>query len=110
MLLVNTGFLFSYNFRGFAKWVRLGELDHSSTTDNTKHEDYTIIERINHPEYNPPQMYNDIALYKVDLSLIHILCHCFFSLLLSLILFQQFKVQKNFLIVILMEASLTTTK
>lgn len=70
MLLVNTGFLFSYNFRGFAKWVRLGELDHSSTADNTKHEDYTIIERINHPEYNPPQMYNDIALYKVDREIV----------------------------------------
>lgn len=50
--------------------MRLGELDHKSTTDDAKHEDYAIIERIDHPDYKPPQMYNDIALFKVDREIV----------------------------------------
>lgn len=66
VLLLNLHSVLFNNFRGYAKWVRLGDLDHSTTTDKSKHEDYTIIERVDHPRYNPPLSYNDIALYKVD--------------------------------------------
>lgn len=44
--------------------VRLGDykLDGSSDT----YEDFNIQEAIPHPDYNPPDVYNDIALLKLD--------------------------------------------
>lgn len=46
--------------------MRLGELDLGSDSDDARPEDFSITERINHPGYMPPLVYNDIALYKLD--------------------------------------------
>ena len=50
----------------------MGEYNIHSTEDedvqNSRPEVYEIIERIEHPEYRPPRLYNDIALYKLDRS------------------------------------------
>ncbi|XP_054282423.1 phenoloxidase-activating factor 1-like [Macrosteles quadrilineatus] len=53
-------------------WARLGDYDFSSTDDEDRLDArsvvYNIIERVNHPEYEPRdrKYYNDIALYKLD--------------------------------------------
>ncbi|RZF41612.1 hypothetical protein LSTR_LSTR000326 [Laodelphax striatellus] len=49
-----------------AAWVRLGELDLKSNTDDAKPIDYQIVAHIDHPEYNPDENYNDITLYRLD--------------------------------------------
>lgn len=55
---------------GVARWARLGEYNIHSTEDedvqNSGPEVYEIIERIDHPQYKSPRLYNDIALYKLD--------------------------------------------
>ncbi|XP_054262026.1 serine protease snake-like [Macrosteles quadrilineatus] len=55
--------------KGLASWVRLGDYDIFSTDDDknrhAESREYQIIERINHPEYKSPSVYNDIALYKL---------------------------------------------
>ncbi|CAH1405894.1 unnamed protein product [Nezara viridula] len=56
---------------GPAKWARLGELDHNSTSDDAKPVDMTIVERIRHPKYIPRQKYNDIALFKLDSDVVY---------------------------------------
>ncbi|KAG8241723.1 serine-type endopeptidase activity protein [Homalodisca vitripennis] len=56
--------------KGLAKWVRLGEYDVSTTADDkqglAQTEEYEIVERINHPDYRSPIVYNDIALYRLS--------------------------------------------
>lgn len=54
------------NYRGKARWVRLGELDLDSQKEDADPRDYEIIYQILHPEYNPDSMYNDIALFKLN--------------------------------------------
>ncbi|XP_026808326.1 serine protease snake-like [Rhopalosiphum maidis] len=49
-----------------AKWARLGDLDYASDTDEAKPNDYKIVERIIHPNYKPPSLYNDIALFRLE--------------------------------------------
>lgn len=49
-----------------SKWVRLGDLDISTTTDDASPSDYSIIEIIKHPDYATPRAYNDIVLLKLD--------------------------------------------
>jgi len=55
---------------GDVKFVRLGDLNLKRTDDDAAPQDFTIIERIRHPEYKPPSVYNDIALIKLNSSAI----------------------------------------
>ncbi|KAK9509570.1 hypothetical protein O3M35_006858 [Rhynocoris fuscipes] len=48
------------------KWVKLGDLDLNSTTDDARPQIKKIAEIIVHPEYKQPEMYNDLALVKLD--------------------------------------------
>lgn len=52
------------NTLGQVRTIRLGDykLDGSSDT----HEDFGISEVVRHPDYHPPDVYNDIALIKLD--------------------------------------------
>lgn len=56
----------TYIFRTYAQWVRLGDLDYISETDEARPKDYKIVERIVHPNYKPPSLYNDIALFRLE--------------------------------------------
>lgn len=51
---------------GLAKYVRLGDLNLISTSDDAKPQEYNIKEFIDHPEYRPPSTYNDILLIKLE--------------------------------------------
>ncbi|RZF41610.1 hypothetical protein LSTR_LSTR000324 [Laodelphax striatellus] len=51
---------------GRASWVRLGELDISSDNDDAQPEILKIVLIHDHPRYRPPQVYNDIALYRLE--------------------------------------------
>lgn len=51
---------------GKALYVRLGEFDQSTTSDNTKIEDYRIVETVKHKNYKAGQSYYDIALLRLD--------------------------------------------
>lgn len=48
------------------KHIRLGELDHQSTTDNAGPQDFRVAEIIRHPQWKPPVQYNDMALLRMD--------------------------------------------
>jgi len=50
----------------YAKWARLGELDYNSETADARPTDYEIVERIIHPNYKSPSLYNDIALFRLE--------------------------------------------
>lgn len=47
-------------------WVRLGELDISSTEEDADPQDYRVTRTINHPAYRLPSVYHDIALVKLE--------------------------------------------
>lgn len=49
-------------------WVRLGELDLETLTDEANTKDIEIIGIIVHPEYKYPNLYNDIALFRLKTS------------------------------------------
>lgn len=49
-----------------ARWVRLGELNIISTTDDARPKDYRIVQRVSHPDYKPPSLYNDVALFRLE--------------------------------------------
>ncbi|GLV43598.1 snake [Carabus blaptoides fortunei] len=49
---------------GNISWIRLGE--QNLPAESTFPNDYQIIERIAHPQYRAPSVYNDIALVKLD--------------------------------------------
>ncbi|XP_050547384.1 venom protease-like [Daktulosphaira vitifoliae] len=49
-----------------ARWVRLGDLDIESDTDDAQPVNYDIIRRVVHPDFKPPSRYNDIALFYLD--------------------------------------------
>lgn len=55
-----------YYLRAYALWARLGDLNYLSNTDNARAKDYKIVERIIHPNYRPPSLYNDIALFRLE--------------------------------------------
>lgn len=46
--------------------MRLGDLNYELTNDDAGPEDFGVAQVINHPEYQPPQQYNDISLLKLD--------------------------------------------
>lgn len=48
------------------KYVRLGDLDLYSDTDDAQPQDFFVAERHAHPGYRPPEQYNDIALLRLD--------------------------------------------
>ncbi|KAL1117771.1 hypothetical protein AAG570_004086 [Ranatra chinensis] len=54
------------NFLGPAKWVRLGDLEFNKANTLVNPEDVRISQTIVHPEYRPPALYNDIALYRLE--------------------------------------------
>lgn len=51
---------------GYAKYVRVGDLDIVSTSDDARPQEVTVAENIKHPEYKPPSKYNDIALLRLE--------------------------------------------
>lgn len=55
-------------FRGVARWAYLGDLTDSSRVDSRRSRDYQIAEHILHPCYRPPSVYNDIALFRLELD------------------------------------------
>lgn len=50
--------------------MRLGDLDYSTDSDNTRYQDFTISETIKHPNYSYVSSYNDIALLKLHIPAI----------------------------------------
>lgn len=44
----------------------MGDLNIRSDNDNARPEDFEIVQHIVHPDYNAPEVYNDIALFKLD--------------------------------------------
>ncbi|XP_050545990.1 serine protease snake-like [Daktulosphaira vitifoliae] len=51
----------------FAKYVRLGDLDIETDTDDAKPSDFEIIQRVIHPNYKQTvSRYNDIALFRLN--------------------------------------------
>lgn len=48
------------------RWARLGDLNYLSETDDARPMDYQIDQRIVHPDYRKPSLYNDIALFHLD--------------------------------------------
>lgn len=50
-----------------ARWARLGVLERVVNESNVNRpNDYKIVEHIIHPDYNPPSLYNDIALFRLE--------------------------------------------
>ncbi|XP_060869915.1 venom protease-like [Metopolophium dirhodum] len=48
------------------RWARVGDLNYLSETDDARPMDYQIDQRIVHPDYQKPSLYNDIALFHLD--------------------------------------------
>ncbi|XP_012264279.2 serine protease snake-like [Athalia rosae] len=51
---------------GSASWVRVGDLNLESTSDDASPEDRRVIERIKYPRYKLPVKYHDIALLRLE--------------------------------------------
>ncbi|KAK9701884.1 Trypsin [Popillia japonica] len=56
------------NGLGTVRYVRLGELDLSTTADDAEERDFTVAQTITHPLYNPRFSYHDIALIRLNAS------------------------------------------
>ncbi|XP_073978755.1 venom protease-like [Rhodnius prolixus] len=52
--------------QGPARWARVGDLDISSTNEDARPQEKIIMDRIIHPNYKEPAVYNDIALFKLN--------------------------------------------
>jgi len=53
--------------RNKARWARLGVLERVVSEDNAiQPNDYRIVQHVIHPEYRPPSLYNDIALFRLE--------------------------------------------
>jgi len=55
---------FILNLRNMARWARLGVLQRVFNVNLPK--DYQIVEHIIHPDYKPPSLYNDKALFRLE--------------------------------------------
>ncbi|XP_017844775.1 phenoloxidase-activating factor 3-like [Drosophila busckii] len=55
-----------YSEIGAVNMVRLGELDFDEKTEDADPEDFGVQSATAHPGYNPPNVYNDIALIELD--------------------------------------------
>ncbi|CAI6366349.1 unnamed protein product [Macrosiphum euphorbiae] len=54
-----------------ARWARLGVLERVvSETNVDRPNDYEIVGHIIHPDYNPPSLYNDIALFRLERNVV----------------------------------------
>lgn len=51
---------------GYSQYVRLGDWNVTSDTDDARTIDVRIVERFRHEEYKIPSKYNDIALLKLE--------------------------------------------
>ncbi|XP_065209905.1 uncharacterized protein LOC135838202 [Planococcus citri] len=51
---------------GPARWVLLGDLTLSSTTDDARPKVYRIVKIHDHPNYKAPSVYNDISLFELN--------------------------------------------
>ncbi|NP_001166061.1 serine protease 142 precursor [Nasonia vitripennis] len=51
---------------GNAEWVRVGDLNLRSNSDDAQPQDRRIAQRIRHPNYRRPAQYNDIALLRLQ--------------------------------------------
>ncbi|CAI6366304.1 unnamed protein product [Macrosiphum euphorbiae] len=50
-----------------ARWARLGVLARVFNESNVNRpKDYQIVEHVIHPDYKPPSLYNDIALFRLE--------------------------------------------
>lgn len=65
-LLHNISFNNKYYSRNYARWARLGDLNYLTDTDIARPKDYKIVERVIHPNYRPPSLYYDIALFRLE--------------------------------------------
>lgn len=52
-------------FRGPAKWVRLGDLDLKTITDDAKPQNFIVSKAFKYPSYKRTSHYHDIALLKL---------------------------------------------
>ncbi|ALC46203.1 CG11841, partial [Drosophila busckii] len=55
-----------YSDSGAVNVVRLGDLDFATETDDADPEDFGVQNITEHPDYKYPDLYNDIALLKLD--------------------------------------------
>ena len=50
-----------------ARWARLGVIDRSvNKASIVQPKDYRIVHHEIHPDYKPPSLYNDIALFQLE--------------------------------------------
>jgi len=63
--IVTVRYGYSY-FRTPVKWALLGDNDIGSNEGAADPKIREIVERILHPNYKPPSMYNDIGLYRLS--------------------------------------------
>lgn len=56
-------------YRGAVRYVRLGELDLNSTTDDANVTEFTVAEITTHPLYNFGSNYHDIALLRLNATI-----------------------------------------
>lgn len=52
----------SHPILGPVRYVRLGDI----YLDGNQHQEFQVVERIRHPDYKPPLIYNDIAVLKLN--------------------------------------------
>jgi len=57
--------MFTLTFRSPVKWALLGDNDLGSNKGAADPQVREIVQRILHPNYKPPSMYNDIGLYRL---------------------------------------------
>ena len=54
------------NNKGYSLKVRLGEWDTQKTDEFLPHEDYDVSQILIHPSFNSKNLWNDIAILRVD--------------------------------------------
>ncbi|CAH1723029.1 unnamed protein product [Aphis gossypii] len=55
------------NSGSMARWARLGVVDRVINEDSiVQPKDYRIVQHVIHPNYKPPSLYNDIALFRLE--------------------------------------------
>lgn len=69
--VLTAGHCLSLRSVGPVQWVRLGDLDLYSNSDDAKPQQFSVTERHAHPDYRPPSQYNDIALLRLDRDVIY---------------------------------------
>ncbi|KAE9524622.1 hypothetical protein AGLY_014672 [Aphis glycines] len=58
-----------FGVSSIARWVRLGVIDRVVNEDSiVQPKDYQIVQHVIHPDYKPPSLYNDIALFRLEMD------------------------------------------